>query len=316
MASEKEGSTFSPEPRWPKTPAAPVGRLAGKVVIVAGAGQTPGQTVGNGRAAALVFAREGAKLMISDISEEAAKDTEAQIKAEFGSETAICVANVAKESDCENLIKATVAKFGRVDVLHNNVGIAAGDKSAAEISQEVYEKIMSVNAGGALWLTKHVLPVMRKQFSGVILHVSSIGSLLTLPQGGGGGMAYKMAKAAMNNLTQNVAIENARYGIRVNAILPGLMETPMSVERRTKVTAEAEGISEEAARDKVREARNRQVPLRIGGEPSMGNAWDTANAALFLASDDARFVTGILMLVDGGQAVSMGCPPPDRERDS
>lgn len=318
MASnESSGYPSSGASRWPPTPSKPTeGRLAGKVAVVAGAGQTPGQTVGNGRAVALLFAREGAKLVLSDINEEAVKDTEAQIREEFGSETVTCVADVSKEEDCEALVAAAMKKFGRVDILHNNVGIAAGDKSASEISSDVYERIMRVNAGGALWLTKHVLPVMRKQLSGVILHVSSIGSLLTLPQGGGGGMAYKMAKAAMNNLTQNTAIENAKYGIRVNAILPGLMETPMSVERRTKVMAEAEGISEDAARQKVCDARNRQVPLRPGGVPSMGNAWDTANTALFLASDEARFVTGVLMLVDGGQAVAQGCPVPDRERDS
>merc|ERR1719460_549704 len=144
---------------------------------------------------------------------------------------------------------------GRIDILHNNVGIAAGDKSAADISADVYASIMSVNAAGALFLTKHVLPVMRKQLGGVILHVSSIGSILTLPQGGGGGMAYKMSKAAMNNLTQNVAIENAQYGIRCNAILPGLLETPLSIERRTKALSEAEGLSDEEARQRVREAR-------------------------------------------------------------
>jgi NAD(P)-dependent dehydrogenase (short-subunit alcohol dehydrogenase family) len=254
--------------------------------------------------------------MLADRSEEAVKDTQLQVKEEFGAEAEICVTDVAKESDCEALMAATVKAFGRVDVLHNNVGIAAGDKSAADISTEVYENIMRVNAGGALWLTKHVLPVMRKQLSGVIIHVSSIGSILTLPQGGGGGMAYKMAKAAMNNLTENVAIENAKYGIRCNAILPGLMETPMSIERRTKVLSEAEGVSDEAARQKVRDARNRQVPLRIGGQPCMGNAWDTANTALFLASEEARFVTGVLLTVDGGQAVATGCPVPDRERDS
>eukprot|EP00931_Biecheleriopsis_adriatica_P073327 TRINITY_DN47634_c0_g1_i1.p1 TRINITY_DN47634_c0_g1~~TRINITY_DN47634_c0_g1_i1.p1 ORF type:complete len:320 (+),score=82.63 TRINITY_DN47634_c0_g1_i1:44-1003(+) len=313
--SRKRGLETSGK-QWPSTPAAQSGRLAGKVAVVAGAGQTPGQTVGNGRAVALLFAREGAKLVLSDRSEEAVKDTEEQVKAEFGSETCTVLADVSKESDCEALIKAAMDKFGRVDILHNNVGIAAGDKSAAEISQDVYERIMSVNAGGALWLTKHVLPVMRKQLSGVIIHVSSIGSVLTLPQGGGGGMGYKMAKAAMNNLCENVAIENAKYGIRCNAILPGLMETPMSIERRTKVTMEAEGISDEQARKKVCDARNRMVPLRPGGVPSMGNAWDTANAALFLASDEARFVTGVLLMVDGGQGVAQGCPVPERERDS
>jgi NAD(P)-dependent dehydrogenase (short-subunit alcohol dehydrogenase family) len=302
--------------KWPDTPTIVPKRLAGKVCIVAGAGQTPGQTVGNGRAVALLFAREGAKLMLADRSEEAVRDTQEQIQEEFSGEAKICVTDVSKESDCEALIAETFKAFGRVDVLHNNVGIAAGDKSAADISSDVYENIMRVNAGGALWLTKHVLPVMRKQLSGVIIHVSSIGSILTLPQGGGGGMAYKMAKAAMNNLTENVAIENARYGIRCNAILPGLMETPMSIERRTKVLSDAEGLSDEEARQKVRDARNRQVPLRIGGQPSMGHAWDTAHAALFLASEEARFVTGVLLTVDGGQAVATGCPIPERERDS
>merc|ERR1712217_871554 len=214
------------------------------------------------------------------------------------------------------LVAETVKAFGRIDILHNNVGIAAGDKSAADISDDVWTRIMRINAGGALWLTKHVLPVMRKQLAGVILQVSSIGSRNTLPQGGGGGTAYKMAKAAMNNLVENVAIENARYGVRCNAILPGLMETPMSVERRTKVLADAEKLSDAEARQRVRDARNRQVPLRIGGQPSMGHAWDTANAALFLASEEARFVTGVLFTVDGGQSVSQGCPVPDRERDS
>lgn len=264
----------------------------------------------------MLFAREGAKLVIADRDEEALQDTAAQIKTEFGSEVVCHAADVSRESDCKALVAAGVDAFGRIDVLHNNVGIAAGDKAAADIDAEVYARIMSVNAGGALWLTKHVLPVMRKQQSGVILQVSSIGSMLTLPQGGGGGMAYKMAKAAMNNLVQNVAIENAKFGIRCNAILPGLMETPMSVERRTAVMAKAEGVSEEEARDKVRESRNRQVPLAVNGRHTMGSGWDTANAAVFLASEEAKFISGVLLCVDGAQSVSLGVPPPGRERDS
>mmetsp|Transcript_37699 Transcript_37699/g.59641 ORF Transcript_37699/g.59641 Transcript_37699/m.59641 type:complete len:315 (-) Transcript_37699:284-1228(-) len=314
MADVGREKSRSPR-KWPKCPDAATKRLDGKVAIVVGAGQTPGATVGNGRAVALLFAREGAKLLLADCSEAAVKDTQEQIKEEFGIEATIAVTDVSKESDCEALIASAMKTYGRIDILHNNVGIAAGDKSVADISAEVYERIMSVNASGALYLTKHVLPHMRKQLGGVIIHVSSIGSMLTLPQGGGGGMAYKMSKAAMNNLTQNVAIENARYGIRCNAILPGLLETPLSIERRTKVLM-GEGLSEEAARQRVRDARDRMVPLCVNGKPSMGSAWDTANAALFLASDEARFVTGILMCVDGGQAVSQGCPIPDREKDS
>jgi NAD(P)-dependent dehydrogenase (short-subunit alcohol dehydrogenase family) len=254
--------------------------------------------------------------MLADCSEEAVKDTQLQIQEEFGMDAAYCVTDVSKESDCEELIAATVRNYGRVDIMHNNVGIAAGDKAAADISAEVYASIMGVNATGALFLTKHVLPVMRKQMGGVILNVSSIGSILTLPQGGGGGMAYKMSKAAMNNLTQNVAIENARYNIRANAILPGLMETPLSIERRALVMAKAEGISEDIARQRVVQTRAKQVPLCIDGKHASGTAWDTANAAVFLASDEARFVTGVLLCVDGGQSVLQGCPAPDRERDS
>lgn len=315
MAAAEREKSRSPRKKWPETPKASTKRLANKVAVVVGAGQTPGQTVGNGRAVALLFAREGAQLLIADCSEAAVKDTQEQIKEEFGIEVAIAVTDVSKESDCEALIASAIKTFGRIDILHNNVGIAAGDKSVADISSDVYERIMDVNAKGALYLTKHVLPHMRKQLGGVILNVSSIGSVLTLPQGGGGGMAYKMSKAAMNNLTQNVAIENSRYGIRCNAILPGLIDSPLSIERRTKVLM-GEGMSEEDARNKVKDARNRMVPLCVDGKPSMGTAWDTANAALFLASDEARFVTGILMRVDGGQGVSQGCPIPDRERDS
>jgi len=302
--------------KWPETPQATTKRLAGKIAVVVGAGQTPGASVGNGRAVALLFAREGAQLFLADRSEEAVKDTQQQLKEEYGIEAPYCVTDVSKESDCEALIAAAVKKFGRVDIMHNNVGIAAGDKSAADISADIYASIMGVNAAGALFLVKHVLPVMRKQMAGVIINVSSIGSILTLPQGGGGGMAYKMSKAAMNNLTQNVAIENAEYGIRANAILPGLMETPLSIERRTAVLVKAEGISEEAARKRVCEARSSMVPLCIDGKHANGTAWDTANAAVFLASPEARFVTGVLLCVDGGQAVAQGCPAPARERDS
>jgi NAD(P)-dependent dehydrogenase (short-subunit alcohol dehydrogenase family) len=314
--AEPAARSRSPARRWPETPKVNTQRLAGQVAVVVGAGQTPGASVGNGRAVAVLFAREGAKVFLADRSEEAVKDTQLQLKEEFGLDAPYCITDVSKEADCEKLIAEAVKSFGKIDILHNNVGIAAGDKSVAEISAEVYTSIMGVNATGALFLVKHVLPVMRKQMGGVILNVSSIGSILTLPQGGGGGMAYKMSKAAMNNLTQNVAIENAKYGIRANAILPGLMETPMSIERRTQVLMKAEGLSDEAARQRVCDARSKQVPLCIDGKHAGGTAWDVANAAVFLASPEARFVTGVLLVVDGGQHVAQGCPVPDRERDS
>merc|ERR1712151_1232895 len=137
-------------------------------------------------------------------------------------------------------------------------------------------------------------------------NISSIGGRLTLPAGGGGGMAYKMSKAAMNHLTQNMAIENARHGVRVNAILPGLMDTPLSIERRAQDLSKKEGCSMEVARDRVRSSRNKQVPLFRDGAPSMGSGWDVAHAAVYLAGPSGKFVTGVLLAVDGGQCVCTG----------
>jgi len=190
------------------------------------------------------------------------------------------------------------------------VGIAEGDTSdLSEVSLEVFDRITCVNTTGMLLVCKHVLPVMRKKRSGNIINISSIGSILTLPSGGGGGYAYKMSKAAVNTLTTNLAMENAKYGIRVNAILPGLMDTPLSIERRAKALCEKEGLGMDEARDRVRKARNAQVPLHGSSGPAMGSATDTAEAACFLASERARFITGVLLPVDGGQCVVTGCLP-------
>ncbi|MHB1710620.1 MAG: SDR family NAD(P)-dependent oxidoreductase [Acidimicrobiales bacterium] len=225
-------------------------RLAGKVGIVVGAGQTPGETVGNGRAAAILFAREGARLLLVDRRVDSAQE---------------------------------------IDFLHNNVGIGTGDADPLRLEEEAFDRILNVNLKGCLLACQAVVPVMREQGSGSVVNVSSLAAVASTPL-----TAYKISKAGMNALSQSLAMANARHGIRVNTIMPGLMDTPMAIEG----TAEARDVT----RDQVRAFRNQLVPLRR----TMGTAWDVAYASLFLHSDEAGFITGVVLPVDGGQAARIG----------
>jgi NAD(P)-dependent dehydrogenase (short-subunit alcohol dehydrogenase family) len=263
-------------------------RLKGKVAIVTGAGQTAGDTIGNGRATAILFAREGAQVMLVDRRADSARETEAMIAAESGTST-VFEADVTSEEHCRGMAAACVERFGRIDILHNNVGIGRGDAGATHLDVEVWKKIFDVNLTGTFLACKHVLPQMREQRSGSIINISSLASIAAAPM-----LAYKVSKAGVNALTQQIAIGNASYGIRCNAILPGLMNTPMAIEG----FAEATGV----AKDDLIRARDAMVPLR----GKQGTAWDVANAALFLASDEAQFITGALLPVDGGQSVKVG----------
>jgi NAD(P)-dependent dehydrogenase (short-subunit alcohol dehydrogenase family) len=260
------------------------GRLAGKIAIVVGAGQTPGDTIGNGRATAILFAREGARVMAVDRNVASA----AMIAAEGG--TAVAVeADATCEPDCRALVERAVELHGRIDVLHNNVGIGGGDAGPAHVDEAVWDHIMGVNLKSVILPCKHVLPVMRRQRAGAIVNVSSIAAVCATPI-----VAYKASKAAVNAYTQSLAIGNAKYGIRANVVMPGLMNTPMAVEG----ISQALGVPKE----ELIRARDAQVPL--GGK--MGTAWDVAYAALFLASDEARFITGVALAVDGGQSARLG----------
>ena len=263
-------------------------RLAGKVAVVTGAGQTPGDTIGNGRATAVLFAREGARVWLVDRDLAAAQETEAQIRSE-GGEAAAFEADVTSPAACRAFTQACLDRYGRIDVLHNNVGIGAGDSGPVHLAEEVWDRIHAVNVKSMFLTCKHVLPVMRRQRSGVILNVSSIASVCAV-----GMLAYKTSKAAVNALTHALAIGNAEYGIRVNAILPGLMNTPMAIEGGSR----ARRIDKE----QLIAERDAQVPLGH----KMGTAWDVAFAALFLASEEAKFVTGVLLPVDGGQSARIG----------
>lgn len=263
-------------------------RLKDKTAIVVGAGQTPGETIGNGRATALLFAREGAQVMCVDMRQDSAEET-VQMIAEAGGRAFAHAADITRAADCAGLAAAAQERMGRIDILHNNVGIGMGDAPPHRLEEEAWDRILTVNLK-AMWLTiKHVLPVMRAQQAGVILNISSIAALVAT-----GLTAYEISKAGVNRLTQTVALGNAKHGVRCNAIMPGLMDTPMAIEGNVA----ALGLSREA----VRARRNALVPLR----GRMGTGWDTAHAALYLASDEASFVTGVLLPVDGGGALRPG----------
>jgi len=264
-------------------------RLKNKVAIVVGAGQSPGEGMGNGRATVLRFAQEGAKVLVVDNNLASAEETVAMAR-QSGGECAACAADVAKEETLAAMVDAARARWGRIDVLHYNVGIsiAGGDAPLTEITEAVFDRIATVNLRGAIMACKHVLPVMRAQRSGVILTISSVAAWEQYPN-----VAYKATKAGLIAFTQQVAIQNAEFGIRANVILPGLMDTPMAVDTRARASGKS--------RAEVAAARDARVPLRH----KMGTAWDVANAALFLASDEAGFITGIALPVDGGALVDI-----------
>jgi NAD(P)-dependent dehydrogenase (short-subunit alcohol dehydrogenase family) len=266
-------------------------RLESKVAVVTGAGQSEGQGIGNGRATAIAFAREGARVVLADRDEASARETAETI----GEGASVIEADVAVEDDCARIVSACLERHGRIDVLHHNVGTGTGDGWAENLDMEAWGRIMRVNAGSAAMLAKATVPAMRDQGGGAITHVSSIAAVCATTTGlGNPPLAYKMSKAALNALTQSLAQNYAAVGIRVNTLMPGLIDTPMGVD----AVAREFGID----RDRYAEARNEAVPLKGG----MGSAWDVANAAVFLASDEARFITGALLPVDGGQSCRIG----------
>lgn len=266
-------------------------RLKDKVAIIIGAGQSPGSGVGNGRATVLRFAQEGARILAVDRSLEAAEETCRIARDEYGEiDIRPFSADVRKEADMAATMKEAEANWGRIDVLHYNVGVsvAGKDADATEITEEAFDFITQVNLRGCVMACKHVLPIMRRQQSGVILTVSSVSAWQRYPW-----VAYKATKAAMVAYTKQLAIENAQFGIRANTLLPGLLDTPMAVDTRANTFGKS--------REQVVEERNARVPLR----KRMGTAWDVANAAVFLASDEAGFITGVELPVDGGALVNI-----------
>ena len=259
-------------------------RLKRKVAIVVGAGSI-GPGWGNGKATAVTFAREGAQVFCVDRNAAAAAETVKIITGEGGKATAF-TADASRAGDIEAMVAACLEAHGRIDVLDNNVGIAEMG-SVVEVAEADWDRVFAVNLKSAFLAMKHVIPVMARQGGGSIINISSIASVRHL---GLSYVTYATTKAALNQMTRTTAVEYAPRNIRVNAILPGLMKTPM-VEHSAGLAASYAGGDVEA----MWRARDAQVPMG-----HMGDAWDVANAALYLASDESKYVTGIELVVDGG----------------
>ncbi len=255
------------------------GRLKRKVAIVTGAGSI-GAGIGNGKASAIIYAREGAQVMVVDCNLKASEETSVIIEQEGGN-CVTFVADVSKSIDCKNMVEECIRTYGKVDILHNNVGIAAHG-GLLEISEETWDRVMNVNLKSMFLACKYTVPYMLKQGSGCIINISSITSLAVGPQPQ---ISYAVSKAGIHALTKEIAIEYAAKGIRANTIILGSMKTPMAAS----VTHTGDNIN------KIERERDARIP--IGRQ---GDAWDSAHAALFLASDEAKYITGTTLVVDGG----------------
>ena len=241
--------------------------------------------MGNGRATAITFAREGATLVLVDRDESSLTETARLAEVD----ATLVVIDITSDDGPDQAIAAAVATHGRLDILHNNVGIGADDGPPHHLSDDAFDRIMNVNLR-AMWLTcRAAVPELRTSEHGVIINISSLAAVAAA----GNLTAYKLSKAGVNALTQNLAITNAKYGLRVNAIMPGFIDTPMAVD----------ALARELGTDRASVAEMRAAVVPLGRQ---GTAWDVANAALFLASDDASFITGAILPVDGGQGVRIG----------
>jgi NAD(P)-dependent dehydrogenase (short-subunit alcohol dehydrogenase family) len=257
-------------------------KLRNRVAIVFGAGSS-GPGWGNGKAAAVAYAREGARVACIDVAEAAAAETAEIIRSEGGQAIALA-ADVTDLASVEATTAATVERFGTIDILHNNVGVVVHG-GPTELDEETFRRSLDVNVGSVYRTAKAVLPHFIARGSGVIVNISSLAAVRWT---GYPYFAYYAAKGAVNQATVGLAMQYARHGIRANAIMPGLIDTPLIYKQIS---------SQYGSVEEMVEARNRLVPLG-----HMGTAWDVAAAAVFLASDDARFITGVLLPVDGGQS--------------
>lgn len=263
-------------------------RLKGKTAIVFGAGSS-GPGWGNGKAAAVLYAREGARVVCVDLDEASASETAGIIAREGGRAIAVA-ADVTKMASIEAAVAQTLAAFGPISVLHNNVGVTHMG-GPVELDEARFSQAVEVNLGSVYRTAKAVIPQMLAAGGGAIVNISS---LAAIRWAGYPYFAYYATKAAVNQATVAIAIQYAAQGIRANCIMPGMVDTPMIYKQISSQYASAEEMIA---------ARNRALP---GGK--MGDAWDIAYASLFLASDEAKFINGICLPVDGGQSATMSVP--------
>jgi NAD(P)-dependent dehydrogenase (short-subunit alcohol dehydrogenase family) len=255
--------------------------MQGRAIIVTGAGSI-GPGLGNGKASSLLYAREGGRLLLVDRDPAAAEETRRLIADEGGQAIAMAC-DVTSSADCRRMAEMCLEAFGSIDVLHNNVGIAIPG-GPVELAEADWDRVMQVNVKSMFLTCKHVLPHMERQGRGVIVNIASHNAIRSLPVVA---VAYAASKAAVIALTREIAMQYAAKGIRANTILPGLMDTPM-------VKAQLTG----AYGGDIEAMGTRRAQLCPTGQ--QGDAWDTAHAALFLASDEARYITGTTLVVDGG----------------
>ena len=257
-------------------------RLKNKVAIVTGAGSV-GPGWGNGKATSVLFAREGANVFAVDINLAAAEATKALIDQEDGNCT-VHKADVTRADEVKVMVERCVKTYGRIDILHNNVGIVVVG-GPVETTEETWDRVHTVNLKSMFLTCKYVLPHMESQERGVITNISSIAAIryTGVPY-----ITYYTTKAAVHGLTRNIALQYAEKNIRANSILPGLMNTPFIVEP-------LKGTYGSGDVEKMIENLTQKCPMK-----KMGDAWDVAYAALFLASDEAKYITGVQLVVDGG----------------
>jgi NAD(P)-dependent dehydrogenase (short-subunit alcohol dehydrogenase family) len=259
------------------------GRLKDKVALVNGAGST-GAGWGNGKAASVLFSREGASIFAVDINSQAAEETRALIEKE-GGQCQVYEADVSDSAQVQKMVEQCLKTYGRIDILHNNVGILELG-GIVDTTEESWDRVVAVNLKSQFLTCKYVIPHMLANGGGAIINVSAIAGIryTGVPY-----ISYSTTKAAILQLTQSIALEYAQKNIRANAILPGLMDTPMIRHKTFQKGYSAEDF------DEMLRLRSEQCPMK-----KMGDAWDVAYAALFLASEEAKYITGTQLIVDGG----------------
>ena len=264
-------------------------RLKGKTAIVFGAGSS-GPGWGNGKAAAVAYAREGARVICIDLVQAAADETAAIISEEGGEALAIA-ADVTEQGSVDDAVATTMARFGGIQILHNNVGVTHMG-GPVELSEEKFRAALDLNLGSVYRTAKAVIPAMLASGGGAIVNISSLAAIRWT---GYPYFAYYATKAAVNQATIALAMQYARQNIRANCIMPGLIDTPLIYKQ---ISGQYASVDEMVA------ARNAAVPMG-----KMGTAWDIAAAAVFLASDEAAFITGVCLPVDGGQSCAVAAFP-------
>ena len=254
-------------------------RLKDKVAIVTGAAPQA-EGVGNGSASAILYAREGAKVVLVNRSEARAHELRREIETQ-GGECSVITADVTKEEDVKRMVAATIERHGRIDVLHNNVGGNKGGGRVTELDESLWDATLKLNLNTAMLCCKHVIPHMIAQGGGSIVNVSSLAGMIGLFDRKTSLVAYSTAKAGLSGFTRALAADHAAEGVRVNCIVVGMVETPLIVAQQGP---------------EVLEKRRAAIPLKTAG-----TAWDVAHAAVYLASDESRWVTGVDLPIDGGQ---------------